>query len=79
MRKTFGVISEMDMVINANINEFVNRAMQEHKDFGAMPIQEQQTIIKAYAEEKMEEIEPDDMQPEAPDETIDETRTDIVV
>jgi hypothetical protein len=79
LRKTFGVISEMDMVINANINEFVNRAMQEHKDFGAMPIQEQQTIIKAYAEEKMEEIEPDDMQPEAPDETIDETRTDIEV
>ena len=44
-----------------------------------MPIQEQQTIIKAYAEEKMEEIEPDDMQPQAPDETIDETRTDIEV
>ena len=79
LRKTFGVISEMDMVINANINEFVNRAMQEHKDFGAMPIQEQQTIIKAYAEEKMEEIEPDDMQPQAPEETIDETRTDIEV
>ena len=79
LRKTFGVISEMDMVINANINEFVNRAMQEHKDFGAMPIQQQQTIIKAYAEEKMEEIEPDDMQPQKPDETVDVTRTDINV
>ena len=71
--KTFGVVSELDMVISANISEFVNRAMMEHKNFGEMQIKEQQTIIKAYAMEKMKEIEPI----ERPDETID--RTDVEV
>jgi len=56
--KTFGVVSELDMVISANISEFVNRAMMEHKNFGEMQIKEQQTIIKGYAQDKMKEIEP---------------------
>ena len=71
--KTFGVVSELDMVISANISEFVNRAMMEHKNFGEMQIKEQQTIIKAYAMEKMKEIDPI----ERPDETIDETRVEV--
>jgi len=71
--KTFGVVSELDMVISANISEFVNRAMMEHKNFGEMQIKEQQGIIKAYAMEKMKEIDPI----ERPDETIDETRVEV--
>jgi len=79
LRKTFGVISEMDMIINANINEFVNRAMQEYDDFGEMDTKQQQDIIKGYAAEKIKEIEPTDMQPVAPDKTVDVNRTNIDV
>ena len=38
-----------------------------------LQIKEQQTIIKAYAMEKMKEIDPI----ERPDETIDETRVEV--
>jgi hypothetical protein len=75
LRKTFGVISEMDMIINANINEFVNRAMQENSEFGTLPINEQQAIILAYATEKKAAMTPI-LQPERVEEV---DRTDIEV
>lgn len=78
LRKTFDVISEVDMIINANINEFVNRAMQEHANFGAMTTTEQQAIIKGYAQEKITEIEADAMQPEAPTQVVDVNKTDTI-
>ncbi len=61
--KTFGVVSELDMVISANISEFVNRAMIQNKGFGELPFENQQAIIKGYAQEKMKEIEPIEIEP----------------
>jgi hypothetical protein len=58
LNKTFNAISEIDMVTSANINEFVNRAMEEVKNFGMMPHSEQKKIINGYATEKMLQITP---------------------
>jgi hypothetical protein len=73
INKTYGTISELDMITNANIDSFVNRAMEEDKAFALKPIQYQKAIIMKYALEKQKEIEPI----EKPDETID--RTDVVI
>jgi len=75
LRKTFNVISEMDMIINANINEFVNRAMQENKNFGMLPTEEQRKIIMGYAQEKKAAMAPV-LQPERVE---DVDRTDVEV
>ena len=70
---TFDAISQLDLIINANIDSFVNRAMEEVKGFGMKETKEQKAIINGYALEKKKEIEPI----ERPDETID--KTDVVV
>ena len=71
VNKTFGTISELDMIINANIDSFVNRAVEEVKGFVMMETKEQKAIIMGYAKEKQSEIEPI----EKPDFTED--RTDL--
>lgn len=73
LNKTFGVISEMDMLINANINEFVNRAVNENKNFALLTLNEQQAVMKTYAQEKREEINEMKLQP-----VKEEERTDII-
>lgn len=57
--KTFNVVSELDMVVSANISEFVNRAMEENKNFGMLPRKDQDAIIKGYAMQKMKDITPE--------------------
>ena len=69
LNKTFGVISELDLIIYANIDSFVNRAMEEVKGFGMMETKDQKAIINGYALEKQKEIEPI----EKPDEVIQKT------
>lgn len=40
-----------DLVIHANIGQFVDRAMQENKGFGKMPREKQNEILEGYATE----------------------------
>jgi hypothetical protein len=52
MMRMYNAVSQTDVVIHANINDFVNRALNEVRDFGVMPHREQQDIIRKYAVEK---------------------------
>lgn len=56
--KTFGAISQIDLVIHGNINEFINRALQEQPNFGLMTMQEQRAVMIGYANEKMTQMQP---------------------
>jgi hypothetical protein len=52
MMRMYNAVSQTDVVIHANINDFVNRALNEVRDFGGLPHREQQEIIRKYAVEK---------------------------
>jgi len=58
VNKTFDAISQLDLITNANIDMFVNRAMEEVKGFGMMQSKDQKAIINGYALEKQKEIDP---------------------
>ncbi len=60
-RKAFGVITQMDMVINANISEFVNRAIMENPKFMELDTKDQQAVIQGYAQEKISQMQPAQM------------------
>lgn len=49
--------AQIDYVISCNIYEFVQRALEEKKDFANMELKEQKKIIRGYGEEKLTEIE----------------------
>jgi hypothetical protein len=50
-----GWFESRDLVIHANINKFVERAMLEYKDFANLPADKRYEILKGYAEEVEEE------------------------
>lgn len=50
------LITELDAVIHANIAAFIERALEENKEFVKMKKSEQLIILAEYAEEKMKEI-----------------------
>jgi len=53
MQRTFDAINKNDMVIHANINKFVTRAIESEPGFSEMTYQEQMTIMNQYADEMM--------------------------
>lgn len=80
VNKTFDAISQLDLITNANIDMFVNRAMEEVKGFGMMQSKDQKAIINGYALEKQKEIDPiekPDVTEEKPD--VTEEKIDVVV
>jgi hypothetical protein len=52
MMRMYNAVSQTDVVIHANINDFVNRALNEVKGFSELPHREQQAIIIRFAQEK---------------------------
>ena len=57
LMKASGAVSQNDLVIHANINEFVNRAMQENKGFALLPVEKQREIMQGYATEKAQAMQ----------------------
>ena len=57
LMKASGAVSQNDLVIHANINEFVNRAMQENKGFALLPVEKQREIMQGYAIEKAQAMQ----------------------
>lgn len=55
--RTFNAISQTDVVIHANINEFINRAISEDKNFGALPVEDQRKKMMDYAAEKIKSMQ----------------------
>jgi hypothetical protein len=53
MQRTFDAINKNDMVIHANINKFVTRALESEPGFTEMTYEEQMTIMDRYADEMM--------------------------
>lgn len=51
-------ISQNDMIIHANISEFVNRAIEDVKGFSLMSQKEQRQIMVEYANEKQIAMQP---------------------
>jgi hypothetical protein len=52
-------ITQATYVVSSNIQEFVQRALAEHKDFSDKELTEQKEIIMGYAEEQIEEQDKD--------------------
>lgn len=48
-------VTEIDLIISANINQFVKRAFRDYKEFDDLTFDEQQRIIIGYANEKKSE------------------------
>lgn len=71
LMKTFGAVSQTDLIIHANINEFINRAIQEVSGFAMMEMQQQRAEMIKYAIEKMKEIEPAIMEAEPDPDTTE--------
>lgn len=73
MMRMYNAVSQIDVIIHANINELVNRAMNEVKDFAMMPQQDQRAIIIQFAQQKEQSmrvnLQPAEPAPE-PDTTV---------
>ena len=59
MMNALGAISKVDLVVHANINEFVNVAMKENKGFAELEYQKQQDIIARLATDKLGSMQSD--------------------
>jgi len=51
LQQTFGAITRNDMVIHANINKFVTRALESVEGFAELPYEQQMQIMTQYANE----------------------------
>ena len=51
MQQTFGAINRSDMIIHANINRFVTRALESVPGFSEMSYEEQMNVMQGYANE----------------------------
>lgn len=54
--KQTGAITEVDYIISANIQQFVNRAMNEEKNFAQQKPEEKRAVMVKYAEEALNTI-----------------------
>jgi len=54
-RSAFELIKKTDAIIHANIHSFIERAMEENKNFPEMPKKKQLEILLKYAEELIDE------------------------
>lgn len=66
MMNALGAVTKEDVIIHANINEFVNRAMQEVKGFAGLERVKQQDIIRGYAVEKSNSMKTTLIEPQPP-------------
>ena len=75
MQRTFDAINKNDLVIHANINKFVTRALESEPGFNEMTYDEQTTIMNRYADEltkpKLSAIA---VEGEEPTDSLDEKR-----
>lgn len=60
------VISKVDLVVHANINDFVNVAMKENKGFAELEYQKQQEIIAKFGIDKLSSMNTAMVEPEPP-------------
>jgi hypothetical protein len=51
MQQTFGAIDRLDLIVHANINKFVSRALDSVPGFGELSYEEQSNILQGYARE----------------------------
>jgi len=49
LQRTFGAVDQNDLVVHANINKFVTRALSEIEGFADLPYSEQEQIMQQYA------------------------------
>ena len=49
LQRTFGAVDMNDLVVHANINKFVTRALSEIEGFADLPYSEQEQIMQQYA------------------------------
>lgn len=52
LQRMYGAIEQEDLVIHANINKFVTRALEEVQDFANSTYAEQMTVMRRYASER---------------------------
>lgn len=63
-------ITKLTYVISSNINEFVERAVEENKGFADMEVVKQKEIITSYAQEQID-AEDEDLKVDMPEPEID--------
>jgi len=56
--RTFGAIDQADLVVHANINKFVTRAMNEVDGFAELGYADQLQIMQQYASEMKKPLPP---------------------
>jgi hypothetical protein len=49
LQRTFGAVDQSDLIVHANINKFVTRALSEIEGFADLSYAEQEQIMQQYA------------------------------
>jgi hypothetical protein len=52
LQQTFGAIDKIDLIIHANINKFVTKALEEKEGFAELTYDEQMSIMQEYANQQ---------------------------
>ena len=63
-RDAFGLVKKTDSIIHANIHSFIERAMEENAKFDTLPKKQQIEILRRYAEELIESMQPTETEEE---------------
>lgn len=58
LQRTFGAVDQSDLIIHANINKFVTRALSEIDGFADLAYTEQEQIMQKYASEMKKPLPP---------------------
>lgn len=58
LQRTFGAVDQNDLIIHANINKFVTRALSEIDGFADLAYTEQEQIMQQYASEMKKPLPP---------------------
>jgi hypothetical protein len=58
LQRTFGAVDQADLIIHANINKFVTRALSEIDGFAELAYTEQELIMQRYASEMKKPLPP---------------------
>jgi hypothetical protein len=75
-RLSNGGITKLTYVISSNIHAFVQRALQEDKDFVLKAIEDQQEVIRKYAQEQLDN-ETNGIKVDMPDDDFDDPTTPL--
>ena len=58
LQKTFNAVDQTDLIIHANINKFVTRALSEIDGFADKTYSEQEQIMQQYAAQMKQPLPP---------------------